>query len=67
MRDDRKFKIHFGVVANRAEIVIDGSRVYYGPVFEDSQTRKLAVMIKLVGIKGSMSDVTWRTSGDDPQ
>ena len=63
IKDDHRFKVHAAAVGNRCEIVIDGSRVYYGPELHEETTRNLVAFMKVVGVKGTFSELTWRTAG----
>jgi hypothetical protein len=62
---NRTFQLRMAVVGNRYELVIDGRRIFYGPMPSNlaEADRKLSLLIQTVGVKGAFGHVHWRTAG----
>ncbi|MGD0387537.1 MAG: hypothetical protein ABSC42_01170 [Tepidisphaeraceae bacterium] len=61
---NRQFMLEMAIVGDRYEYMIDGRRVFYGPMPASPavDTRKLNLMIQTVGVTGEFSQVNWRTA-----
>jgi hypothetical protein len=61
---NRQFMLKMAVVGDRYEYMIDGRRVFYGPMpaLPSVDTRKLNLMIQTVGVTGEFTQVNWRTT-----
>ena len=63
--DDRPFTIRLTAVGDRIEYVIDGQRIFYGPLppdLADEANRKLpSIAWVWVGVKGDLQDFRYRT------
>jgi hypothetical protein len=59
------FDVRMTVVGDRYEVVIDGRRVFYGPMpsLAAEADRNLDLVVQCVGVTGELADLHWRTAG----
>src|SRR5262249_51198310 len=63
---DRVFNVRMCVVDDRYEFLIDGRRVFYGPLPTNltGDDRRLTLAVQTVGVSGAFTDAHWRVTDD---
>jgi hypothetical protein len=60
---NKPFSVRVAAVGNRCEVVINGIRIFYGPLLDDEGTRHLSPFMHFQGMSCNVSDIVYRTAG----
>ena len=57
---DGHWRARMLVLGQRCEFILNGRRIYYGPVEMPESKRQLGLMIQVVGVNATIHHLTWR-------